>query len=254
MEVEQRLKPLLYEPNYAYLVRTLRGQIASGELRPYDRLPSESQLCKRFGVSPMTVRRAINILSAQDLVVTQKGRGTFVKSMRFWSATFSLEGLQCLFDDEAGTTIKLLEASIKQADESTARKLAIKAGLSVVYIRRLIYWQEKPYLYHWEYLVYDPLRPIVESEMEVTSLRGLFKETGGLSLKSSVIAIEAAVLSAEEARMLLSQAAAPAFHIEHIIYDFDGKPVSWGSFTCPGDRLRFSTIVGIHDKEQEENG
>lgn len=86
MEVEQRLKPLLYEPSYAYLVRTLRGQIASGELRPYDRLPSESQLCTRFGVSPMTVRRAINILSAQDLVVTQKGRGTFVKSMRFWDS------------------------------------------------------------------------------------------------------------------------------------------------------------------------
>lgn len=254
MAVKQRSKPLLYEPSYAYLVRVLRGQIAAGELRPNDRLPSESQLCAHFGVSPMTVRRAINILAAQDLVVTEQGRGTFVQSVRFWSATFSLDGLQCLFEDEVGTTIKLLEASINQADDSTAHKLSIKAGQRVVYLCRLIFWQGKPLLHHCEYLVYDPKRPIVESEMEVTSLRGVFKETGSSSLRSGVIALEATVLSEEEARILNSQIAAPAFRIEHISYDFDGRPVSWGWFICPGDRLRFNTVVGVHDQESEEIG
>ena len=58
-----------YEPAYAQLVRILLGQIAAGEFRPGDRLPSEAQLCERYGVSPMTVRRVINILADQSVVI-----------------------------------------------------------------------------------------------------------------------------------------------------------------------------------------
>ena len=67
-----------YEPAYAQLVRILIGQIAAGEFRPGDRLPSEAQLCERYAVSPMTVRRVINILADQGLVTAERGRGTFV--------------------------------------------------------------------------------------------------------------------------------------------------------------------------------
>ena len=61
----------LYEPVYAQLVRILLGQIAAGVFRPGDRLPSEAQLCERYGVSPMTVRRVINILADQGVVIGQ---------------------------------------------------------------------------------------------------------------------------------------------------------------------------------------
>ena len=57
-----------YEPAYAQLVRILQGQIAAGMFRPGDRLPSEAQLCERYSVSPMTVRRVINILVDQGVV------------------------------------------------------------------------------------------------------------------------------------------------------------------------------------------
>ncbi len=79
-----------YEPAYAQLVRILRGQIASGQFRPGDRLPSEAQLCERYGVSPMTVRRVINILADQGVVVGEQGRGTFVKALELGTASFHL--------------------------------------------------------------------------------------------------------------------------------------------------------------------
>jgi DNA-binding GntR family transcriptional regulator len=233
-----------YEPAYAQLVRILLGQIAAGVFRPGDRLPSEAQLCERYGVSPMTVRRVINILADQGVVTAEQGRGTFVKPLELATATFDLDRLQQLFR-EGQSTVKLLEARINSATDRTARKLAIEAGDRTVFIRRLIFQDKKPMLLHREHVIYDPTRPIVEAEMEVTALRGLFSGGSGSDLKRGDLAIDATSLTAEEASLLYSKVGAPAFRLEHIFYDFNDHPVSWGWFICSGDRLRFTATIGI---------
>jgi DNA-binding GntR family transcriptional regulator len=238
-----------YEPSYAQLVRILQEQIAVGKLRPGDRLPSESQLCEHHGVSRMTIRRAINILVEQGVVITKQGQGTFIKPMQFWAATFNLGQLQNLLCDENGIRIKILEASIKLARGRVIHKMAIKRGQRILFIRRLILSQNKPIMYHREYLVYDPSLPIVESELEVTSLKGLFEGTNNSSIKRSMLSIEATVLKNEEAQLLQAPVATAAFNLEHLFYDFEDRPVSWGWFICPGVNLRFTTIVGAHNKE-----
>ena len=81
--------------------------------------------------------------------------------------------------------------------------------------------------------------------MGVTSLYGLFVGIGETTLKRGDIAIEAAVLTKEEADVLNTLQMQPAFRIEHIFYDFEDRPISWGRFICRGDRLRFTTTVGI---------
>ena len=236
-----------YEPAYAQLVNILRRQIAMGVFRPGDRLPSESQLCQRYQVSSMTVRRVINILVEQGVVIAEQGRGTFVKPLELGTAAFHLDELQRLFRDEAYTTGKLLEARITSASERTSRKLDIEIRQRTVFIRRLISQGETPVMYHREHLVYDPTRPIIEAEMEVTSLRGLFDGGGESTLKRGDLTIDATVLTEEEAQLLQSTIATAAFRVEHIFYDFDDRPVSWGWFISPGDRLRFTTTVGVQD-------
>lgn len=235
-----------YEPAYAQLVRILLSQIAAGVFRPGDRLPSEAQLCERYGVSPMTVRRVINILADKGVVIAEQGRGTFVKPLELGTATFDLNRLQQLFR-KGRSTVKLLEARITLATERTADKLAIQAGDRSVFIRRLIFQDEKPMLLHREHVIYDPTRPLIEAEMEVTALRGLFDEGGGSDLKWGDLTVEATVLTKEEAILLHSEVGAPAFRLEHIFYDFDNRPVSWGWFICAGDLLRFTATIGIPD-------
>ena len=241
-----------FEPSYAQLVRILQEQIEEGVLRPGDRLPSESQLCAYHGVSHMTIRRAINILVEQGVIVAEQGRGTFVKPMQFWEATFNLGQLQKLFTNEAGTRIKILEASIKQSTEKVALKMSIKRGQRILYIRRLISWQDRPIMYHREYLYYDPTRPIVESEMDVTSLKGLFEGKGNSFIKYGALAIEATVLKNEEAQLLNMRVSTAAFNLEHLFYDFEDRPVSWGWFICPSDKLRFTTVVGASDEVRKQ--
>jgi GntR family transcriptional regulator len=237
-----------YEPAYAQLVRILRGQIAAGVFGAGDRLPSEAQLCERYGVSPMTVRRVINILAAQGVVTAEQGRGTFVKPLQLDAATFDLNRLQRLFRGDEPAMVKLLEARIASATERTAQKLDITPGVRTVYIRRLIYRGTNPLLLHREHVIYDPNRPIVEAELEVTALHGLFSGGGGKStLKRGDLTIDATVLTEQEASLLHAEPAAAAFRLEHIFYDFEDRPVSWGWFICPGAHLRLTATVGIPD-------
>src|SRR5512139_2408035 len=119
-----------YEPAYVQLAKILRRQIADGAYRPGDQLPSEAQLCRRYGISPMTVRRSINLLSDQDIVNTAQGRGTFVKPL-------DLGELQDLFLGGASAGVNLLDVRIVSADERTARKLGLTEGDPTIYIRRL---------------------------------------------------------------------------------------------------------------------
>ena len=55
-----------YEPAYAQLANILRRQVAAGLFRPGDQLPSEAMLCRSYQISPMTVRRTINMLAEED--------------------------------------------------------------------------------------------------------------------------------------------------------------------------------------------
>lgn len=234
-----------YEPAYVQLANILRRQISEGLFRPGDQLPSEAQLCRRYEVSPMTVRRSINLLVDQDVVSTAQGRGTFVKALELSAASFDLHELQELFKPGAGTVIRLLDVRIVPADAATAHQLNIDVGENTIYIRRLLTQDDEPIFYHREHLIYDPKSPIVEAEMDVTSLQGLFATGDNALLKRGELTVKATLMTEEEAAILQTSLPAAAFCLEHTFYDFNDRPISVGGFIFRADRLHFSTKVGL---------
>ncbi len=233
-----------YEPAYMQLVHIVSQQIATGILRARDRLPSEGQFCKQYEVSPMTVRRAINILIERGLVSATQGKGTFVKPLDIGEAAFRLQKLKEQWTRSGETTVRLLEASILSADERVARKLAISPDSRVIYIRRLVLQQALPTMYHREYLVYDPRRPVVEAQLEITSLEGLLQGQSSEGLRRGDLTIEAVNLKEEETSLLQVPTGSAAFDLEHIFYDFEDHPVSWGWLICRADRFKLTTCIG----------
>lgn len=234
-----------HEPAYMQICNMLKDQIASGVYRPGSRLPSESQLRRIHNVSPMTVRRSIKILLDQGVVTTIQGSGTFVKAPDLGEVAFSLRQFYDLFKDENAIRTKLLEVKIRKAEEDVAAYLGIEKGVRTILLRRLLIKDGDPMIYHVEHLIYDPLRPIVETELEVTTLYGLFQRSGQTFLKRGDLSLEATVLDAEAADLLNTMPLQPAFRIAHLFYDFDEKPFSWGQFICRADCLHFKTTVGI---------
>ena len=199
-------------------------------------------MVERYEVSPMTVRRAINLLVDQGMVIAEQGRGTFVKPVTMSAATFHLGQLQNLFGN---VTVQVLETRVIAADERVARKLCIKEGKRTIYIRRLLWNKAEPAFYHREYLIYDPTLPIVEAELEVTALQQLLSGSSASLLKHGEIGLDATLLDEEESRLLQAPQPLAAFCFEHLFYDFENRPVSWGWFIGRADRLRFTTQVGL---------
>jgi len=67
-------------PLYQQLKNILKGQILSGVLKPGDRIPPETELCAKYGVSRITVRQAIHSLVEEGFLYRKQGKGTFVTS------------------------------------------------------------------------------------------------------------------------------------------------------------------------------
>jgi DNA-binding GntR family transcriptional regulator len=249
----QEIDRTSYEPAYVQLVNILQASMASGIFKPGAQLPSEAQLCEQYKVSPMTIRRAINILVDRGLVTTAQGRGTFVKGVDIGEAVFHLSGLKEQMELTDRAQVKLLEARIVEAPERVARKLELSPGEWTIYVRRLLLQDQTPVSYHRGYLIYDPRRPIVEGELEVTSLEGLIHGNGQTDLQSGCLNIEAVTLKEEEAAVLSMGQGDPAFLIDHTFYDFQDRPVSWGWFIWRADRLRLSATIGNRPPQDLQN-
>lgn len=244
-----KLKPVdrsSFEPPYAQVARRVRELIVGGEYRAGDRLPSEAELCALYGVSRMTARRAVALLVRDGVVVTENGRGTFVKAPELGAATFDLGSLRSLVDDEA-TTVKIREARILPSSARVSGKLAVDPESPVVAIRRIVSSHGEPVFYHSEYLVFDPRRPLVEAEYGVTALRDLLANAGASGFKYGRLDLHASTLSEAEAACLGDRPGVPAWVVEHLFYDFEDRPVSWGRFIGRADRLHFSATVGVQD-------
>lgn len=232
-----------FEPPYHQLANILRQQIATGILRPGDRVPSETQLSERYEVSPMTARRALTILLDEGLATAARGRGTFVKPLVLTTASFGLDALEGLFDGER-TSVRFLSVKTAPATARISRRLGVAEGDKVISIRRLLSRDGQPVAYHREYLVLDPERPVVEAEMGMTNLQGLFDGKGETVLRSGDLGIQTTVLTQEEAQLLNADVGSAAFRIEHLFFDFDDTVVSWGWFIIPGKYLMFRANVG----------
>ncbi len=163
------------------------------------------------------------------------------------TASFYLQDLKELFNDEASTTVKLLEVSYCPASARVARKLHIREGERAIYIRRLLLVDGLPAFFHRGYLINDPLRPVIESELDVTDLKGIFQGSGSALIKYGDLYLELTDLTRKEIQILCLKAPAPGMILEHIFYDFNDKPVSWGWFVCASARLRLHTRVGIEE-------
>jgi DNA-binding GntR family transcriptional regulator len=228
---------------YLRIATVLADRVLSGEYGPGSRLPSGAELCKEFQVSPMTLRRAILMLEGQGLLRGMKGRGTYARSMNLTDSMFQLVAdAGDWLDESAG--IRLLAASIAKADEIVAEVLRVPPGDRVIYLRRLVLKEGIPAMYHREYIVYDPRRPVIESQVQLTSLHAFLDSGRGRCFPRGELALTPVALDAESASALDEPEGALAFCLEHVFQEGDGTPVSWGWFLLRPKLFRLRAQLG----------
>ena len=124
----------LYQQIKGLITRSLQG----GEWLPGQAIPSEHELAARFRVSQGTVRKAVDELAAENLLVRRQGKGTFVATHA--EQTVQYRFLRLRADDGAAAPLqrRLLECRRLRAPAEVARALNIKSGENAVQVRRLL--------------------------------------------------------------------------------------------------------------------
>jgi len=234
-------------PAYARLAGTIKQMIASGEYQPGSKIPSEATISRTYCLSPMTVRQAVGLLVEQGLLRRVHGSGTYVCGPDWTRASFSLEGLLELLHDKSGITIKILRAAIAKAKPRAAAALGVREGTPIITLMRLVSHQGRPFLLNNASLRFDPRSPIVESELEVSSLSGLFTGQGNSFIKKAGLLVEPCLLTPEEAGYLQADRAAAAFKICYTFYGYTDTPVGSGWFLAPKKSVTLSTKIGVWD-------
>ena len=241
---------ILRVPAYAQVAQSIKAKIANGEYPPGSRIPAETVIGQTYGVALMTVRQAIRVLVEQGLLRRLHGIGTFVCGPDWTRASFEMEGLIELLGDRPNLDIRILSAGMAEASPAAARALDLPVGEMIVVLRRLVSHNGRPFLLNRAYLAFDSKTPIVESEMEASSLYGLFTGEGNNFIKKAALNLGPTVLRPNEAERLELEEGTPAFRILYTFFGYDDRPVGSGWFLIPPGFLTFSTKIGVWDDDE----
>jgi len=235
-------------PVYYQLARIIEKEIFEGRFKPGDVIPPENELVRMYGISRMTVRRAIAELINSGLVYTQKGKGTFVSKPQLDSMIFEVRD----FHEEIkkrgmNPNVRLLSTKIIRANDLLAKKLQIPLGTTCLYIRQVITANDAPLIYENKYIVYSKNKPILEFELKDPSLTNfsnfIAANENSFPVMSKMV-LHASIVTEDEANILDVKLNTPVFVVEQTLLDKDKKPMGWGKAVFRGDRFKFTSYVG----------
>jgi GntR family transcriptional regulator len=233
-------------PYYVQLKEALTEAIESGLWEAGERIPSEPELCRRFGVSRTVVRQALKEMTYQGLVVREKGRGTFVAEPKISSSSL-VHSLVGFYEDMAerghAPVAEVLEQAIEPASAKLMTILGIEATTPVIKLVRLRFVQGEPIVLVTSYLPYDLCPKLADADLSEQSLYAFLKAEYGLSVASGRRRIDAVAANENEARLLQVAEGAPLLKLDSVSYLEDGTPLEYFHGVFRGDRSRFEIEI-----------
>jgi len=203
-------------------------QLASGEWGPGDPIPSESELAGRFGVSQGTVRKAVDEMAAENLVVRQQGKGTFVATHKDPGSYFRFLRLRANDGEPRSSQSVPLECWRAKAGADVARTLALEPGAAITIVRRLLKLGEEPVVFDEIYL---PSELFPDLSLDVLgsgeSLYSLFETRYGVRMIRADERLRAIAADRVSAELLQIVDGSPLLLVERVTFTYDNKPVEW---------------------------
>ena len=219
-------------PTFSPLYRQIKGlltrSLQSGEWKPGELIPSETELAARFGVSQGTVRKAIDELAAEHLVVRRQGRGTFVATHQEARAQFRFLRLRPDHGGDPGPMgSRILECRRLRAPGDIARVLQLRAGETVVQVRRLLSFEGQPTVLDEIWLPGAQFRGLTGERLAAYGgpLYALFEAEFGTRMIRATERIRAVAADTEAAARLAVAPESPLLLVERVSYTYEDRPV-----------------------------
>ena len=230
------------QPAYMKVYETLKAAIKQ-DYSPGDFLPPEPQLEAGFGVSRITIRRAIQMLATEGSVSVRQGRGTIVTvpdaAKTVNPITSTTEVLM-----QAGYNVKTLDTHIDTVipDASVLKMLWLPEDAPVTRLQRVFVGNGRPFSIITNHLNPELVPDLAKHKRALGSLYHLLKTHYRLTLDSATDDVTAVGASLEQARTLNIPIGSPLIHIRRVLYS-QSRPISCSDMLADAGRCKFRVYL-----------
>jgi len=219
-----------FSPLYQQIKVLMLHSLQSGEWKPSAAIPSEQDLAVRFKVSQGTVRKAIDELAAENLLVRRQGKGTFVATHAEHHVPYRFLKL---FPDNGDPSSQgpaqreIIDCKKMRASVDVARALALHPGDAVLQVRRVLSFAGKPTILEDLWLPATPFKGLTAERLTDYDgpMYALFETEFGVCMVRAEEKIRAVLPDPEQCTLLEIGAQTPLLRVERIAYTYNDIPM-----------------------------
>lgn len=216
-----------FSPLYRQIKALLLTSLESGEWRPGEAIPSELELAARFRVSQGTVRKAIDELAAENLLVRRQGKGTFVATHSAPHAQFRFLRLRPKDGEQSYPEARLIDCRRQRSSAEIARLLELKAGEGIIVLRRVLSFHGIPTVLDEISLPGNIFKGLSAGRINgfQGSLYNLFETEFGTTMIRADERIYSVAAEDGAAEYLSVDPGTPLLCVDRVTYTYGGRPV-----------------------------
>ncbi len=231
--------PFAYKPLYLQVKESLVGHLIDGTWQPGQLIPSEIELARRTGVSQGTVRKALDAMTAEHLLVRHQGRGTYVAVPEESQILFRYYRLRPDQGEHSFPESTVLNTGISEASDAEIRALDLGAGDRVIRITRVRSVGRAPLISETIALPVARFEGFEALEAIPNNVYQLYSERWGITVARASEKLKAVSSRKAEAKVLGCNAGEPLLEITRIAYDLENKPVELRISRCLTGRFHY---------------
>ena len=224
-----------FRPLYLQIKGLLEKSLEAREWRPGEAIPSEIELASRFGVAQGTVRKAIEALAADNLVVRRQGKGTYVAThTEEQTPQFRFLHIRRNDGEAEYPASRLLDVRRAKAGIEAARLLELKAGDAVIVLRRVLEYAGTPTIFDEITLPAALFRGLTKAKYDAYhgSMYGFFETQFGVRMLKAQEKLRAVAADATAAAMLRVAIGTPLLAVDRVTFTYGDRPVELRRGLC----------------------
>ncbi|OWT68861.1 MULTISPECIES: GntR family transcriptional regulator [unclassified Achromobacter] len=236
-------------PLYHKVYLLLRQRLLDGDFGD-EALPGEHALAETYGVSRLTVRRAMDTLAADGLVSRRQGRGTFAQApaeMATPQQGASVDALMMhLSRMGMHTQVKLLELAVEPASPAVAGRLEVPVGAPVHRSVRVRSYEDAVFSYLQTYVPDAIGKRISRKALGSKPLLQIFGDLG-IRVMGAEQTVTAVMADPDSAQALQVPVASALLNIRRLVRDTSGRPVEYLDARYRPDRFEYRLDMQAHE-------
>ena len=230
-------------PLYIQVKQKITQELMSGNWRAGELIPSEIELAQSYQVSQGTVRKAIDELSIEKILIRRQGKGTYVTTHNEEQIQLRFLRLTSSKGNKEKLESQLLSFEKTRVNSYVANRLNLRPGSSVYKIKRVLTFARKPLILDEIYISTIPFKGL-NAEMinqKKGSLYRLYESNYGIQMLNADEKIKAVSAEAEVSKLLNIKKGHPILGIERVSYTYGNKPIEWRLGLCLTDEYHYQT-------------